>query len=1070
MYTSGFGLQPSAHRALALLTLLGNIVLAAKSTSGTCSKDKKCETGCCSKEGYCGFGPNFCGDDVCISNCDAVAECGPYAAVANTTCPLNVCCSEFGFCGTSPDFCGKGCQSGCDAVNQPSCAGTSSEQVYAGYYEAWNYQRPCDVIIPENIDVVPWTHLFYSFAGIDTDDSTIKKLYDHDDEYMKQMVALKKKKPELKVFISVGGWEVGGEPFSDMVRFSSTRNSFIESATSFMNDYGFDGIDVDWEYPGASDRGGRDEDTDNFVQFMKELKDACDGSYNITATLPSSYWYLKGFDVKGLSKYVDYFNFMSYDIHGTWDGNSEYTSSVINPHTNLTEISEGLDLLWRNDIDPAKVLLGLGFYGRSFTLNDTTCTHPGCSFDKEYESGGAAPGECSGTSGILTDYEINRVINRYDPEVVYNKQAAVNWFTWNNDQWVSFDNSKTLKQKADFANSRCMGGLFAWTLDEGGPGSKTNPNHLNASDTSMGGADSEGGDDGTGDLYVADSVLEPDFNTATGIAPLNIIVAPSTLSSATTFSVGPLVTALEVAWTTTETVTVSGQPTVTTTITRTVQTTTFSIPTITASVIPWWNWNITATNVTQASTALFPSFSLDPITFRDSLSSQNNTNITLPTLTGAEDRTFFPPPWPWSTTSLPVEVPTPTITFSEGGPPGPTCTSGCGTKCTSFCHTTCLDCNDPKDTLNWEDPADPDPPSHSRCSGPDCTNSECTGPYCVQKGCTGNDCDSESGVCLRDNCEPTGCRGDDCQPSGQCDGDDCQEVGCYGDDCNGSGRCLGLECISLGCIGLLCNDETGKCSGADCTKVSCTGPNCKNGICTGEGCESGDKDCESSEANVCTEIVYSSTISAASTYTTKTSTQCETITACDATPSTTTTTISEDEATGTLEQYPYASEDPAAVTSFANSMQQDFISLYSTTTTTTTTSTRTTTTATQTTADPHSPGESSTTCGQGQTMCHLFISNLHGFCNMAKSYIRGNELYGTTDGLKSGECYTDNSHAGTGCGVFIKGDGCAIKGSAMQAAYDHIFDDCDDACGHATFNNGCVLKVDYVSECSTQND
>lgn len=85
---------------------------------------------------------------------------------------------------------------------------------------------------------------------------------------------------------------------------------------------------------------------------------------------------------------------MSYDIHGTWDGKSKWTESVVNPHTNLTgklqyypsawiqinyecllDISEGLDLLWRNDVDPAKVLLGLGFYGHSFKLNDTSCTY-----------------------------------------------------------------------------------------------------------------------------------------------------------------------------------------------------------------------------------------------------------------------------------------------------------------------------------------------------------------------------------------------------------------------------------------------------------------------------------------------------------------------------------------------------------------------------------------------------------------------------------------------------------------------------------------------------------------------
>lgn len=100
---------------------------------------------------------------------------------------------------------------------------------------------------------------------------------------------LKNKKTNLKVFLSVGGWDLGGAPFSNMVRFSGARKTFIDSATSFMKKWGFDGIDLDWEYPAASDRGGRDEDTKNFVQLVKELKDAFDGSYNITATLPSSY-------------------------------------------------------------------------------------------------------------------------------------------------------------------------------------------------------------------------------------------------------------------------------------------------------------------------------------------------------------------------------------------------------------------------------------------------------------------------------------------------------------------------------------------------------------------------------------------------------------------------------------------------------------------------------------------------------------------------------------------------------------------------------------------------------------
>jgi hypothetical protein len=70
-----------------------------------CSAEAPCSNGaCCGGSGYCGYGPAYCGNN-CVSNCDAVAQCGQYAEVAGTICPLNTCCSQFGFCGTTSDFC-----------------------------------------------------------------------------------------------------------------------------------------------------------------------------------------------------------------------------------------------------------------------------------------------------------------------------------------------------------------------------------------------------------------------------------------------------------------------------------------------------------------------------------------------------------------------------------------------------------------------------------------------------------------------------------------------------------------------------------------------------------------------------------------------------------------------------------------------------------------------------------------------------------------------------------------------------------------------------------------------------
>lgn len=71
-------------------------------------------------------------------------------------------------------------------------------------------------------------------------------------------------------------------------------------------------------YPAADDRGGKDSDFGNFPELIAEMRQTFGNSYGISLTLPSSFWYLQHFDVVTMQDYVDWFNFMSYDIHGTW--------------------------------------------------------------------------------------------------------------------------------------------------------------------------------------------------------------------------------------------------------------------------------------------------------------------------------------------------------------------------------------------------------------------------------------------------------------------------------------------------------------------------------------------------------------------------------------------------------------------------------------------------------------------------------------------------------------------------------------------------------------------------------
>ena len=131
---------------------------------------------------------------------------------------------------------------------------------------------------------------------------------------------------DLQVFASIGGWTFSDnntktQPvFGNIAKNEGNRQKFADNVVSFMKEFGFDGVDIDWEYPGAPDRGGHEDDTKNYVALMKTMKDTFDkeakGKYGLTFTVPTSYWYLRWFDLPGMLKHADWVNVMSYDLHG----------------------------------------------------------------------------------------------------------------------------------------------------------------------------------------------------------------------------------------------------------------------------------------------------------------------------------------------------------------------------------------------------------------------------------------------------------------------------------------------------------------------------------------------------------------------------------------------------------------------------------------------------------------------------------------------------------------------------------------------------------------------------------
>ncbi|KAG8353315.1 hypothetical protein FVEN_g8694 [Fusarium venenatum] len=452
-----------------------------------CDQNKPCSNhACCGKNGVCGYGPNFCGtngkspNDKCWSNCDAHAECGRFAKTKGQLCPLNVCCSEYGFCGMTGEFCkesrekDKGCQSKCKQPGSGSSGGDVQKRII-GYYEAWNYKKKCIGMSMEDIPVDSLTHIYYSFAYITPDTYDIVPMDDAKDgklstDTFTEFAGLKRKNPSLKAIIALGGWTFNDnhtiyQPvFSDLVSSEVKRLRFVAKLETFMERYGFDGVDIDWEYPGAGDRGGHKDDGENLTKLFKTMRSSFDfnlsgGHKEISFTAPTSYWYLQHFHLKSSAEAVDYINVMSYDLHGVWDAKNPIGSKVLS-HSNLTEIELALDLLWRNEVDPAKVNMGLGFYGRSFQLADPACNTPGCLF-----KGGGAKGPCTASSGTLAYFEIMDIIKKNNLTPYHDEKAAVKYTTCDNDQWISFDDFDTFQQKIEFANSLGLGGVLIWAID-----------------------------------------------------------------------------------------------------------------------------------------------------------------------------------------------------------------------------------------------------------------------------------------------------------------------------------------------------------------------------------------------------------------------------------------------------------------------------------------------------------------------------------------------------------------------------------------------------------------------------
>ncbi|KAJ1800028.1 hypothetical protein LPJ59_001405 [Coemansia sp. RSA 2399] len=407
---------------------------------------------------------------------DPSAECGPLAPgdKYNSECPLKACCSEFGYCGLTSQFCDKknsttgapgttGCFSNCDIEFVKS--DPPSEFIHVGYYESWNQGWPCMRSSVDELNLDKFTHVHFSFADIDS------SLQPTLDKYASAQWSRFKKISKRKI-VSFGGWGISTEPATyqnlrNMVQ-PANRATAAKNLVAFMTKNGLDGIDIDWEYPGAPDipgiPPGLPGDGGNYLEFLKEVRKIMPEGKSLSIAAPASYWYLKSFPIDKISKVVDYIVFMTYDLHGQWDHDNQFTGPYLLSHVNWTETSDMLNLITHSGVPGNKVILGLAGYGRSFQQSDPSCYGPSCTFTGTRNVSHATPGPCTNTSGYLSLAEINRIRGTTRVRNEYT-DAGSQIMLYDNDQWIAFNTPDQLDKREQLARNMNLGGTVLWAID-----------------------------------------------------------------------------------------------------------------------------------------------------------------------------------------------------------------------------------------------------------------------------------------------------------------------------------------------------------------------------------------------------------------------------------------------------------------------------------------------------------------------------------------------------------------------------------------------------------------------------
>jgi chitinase len=294
-------------------------------------------------------------------------------------------------------------------------------KVVLGYVTSWTQSMPDPGLL---------THINYAFGHV-TD--TFDGVNVSNPERLRKIWTLKVQNPQLNILLSIGGW--GSGRFSEMAADNSLRAAFAADCRRVVEEFGLDGIDIDWEYPTSSAAGisASPDDRKNFTLLMSDIRRAIgpDKLLTLATVADAGHGYI---DFRGIDPYVDLVNMMTYDMdssgrrHHSGLYRSERSPGVTTHEATESHLAAG--------VPRDKLVMGVPFYGRAI----------------ESLRG-------------YTDYKTLVKMTDYTPAWDEVAQAPYLSEPLTGEMVAGYDDVRSLTIKTDYIRTRRLRGVMYWDFD-----------------------------------------------------------------------------------------------------------------------------------------------------------------------------------------------------------------------------------------------------------------------------------------------------------------------------------------------------------------------------------------------------------------------------------------------------------------------------------------------------------------------------------------------------------------------------------------------------------------------------